>query len=179
MSTLYGFKYVSCYCTVCDERKKTKELALMNSFEALSCIPLTSSVRFRKWDIVPCLCLTPCRYVFVSVLLSTSQYISVVLLICLIWPWTIRQVEEWCWNETHPFPLSAICCCCNDLREDGEAKKPIENDSWTSQLCSSLMPWPASPPGTVCFLGNRKRSGSVCLRHEWWYVGWLMLYIKS
>lgn len=33
----------------------------------------------------------------------------------------IRQVEAPRWNETHPFPLSAICCC-NDLREDGEEK---------------------------------------------------------
>lgn len=82
-------------------------------------------------------------------MLSTSSYISVVLLICSMWPWMIRQVEAPRWNETHPFPLSAICHC-NDLRGHGEEKDPIEMDPWTSQLCSGLMPWPASPPGTVC-----------------------------
>lgn len=158
---------------LCGDCEETKELC---------CIPLTSSVRFGNWDNTLCLTLCRCVSVYphqtcVSGGGSTCPYISVDLLICSIWPWMIRQVEAPQWNETHPFPLSAIRRC-NDLREDGKEKEPTEMDPWTSQLCSSLMLWPASPPGAVCS-GYRRRSGLVCLWCERWDVSWVILYIES
>lgn len=91
--------------------------------------------------------------------LSTSPYISVVLLISSIWPWMIRQVEAPHWNETHPFPLSVICCC-NDLREDGEEKRSLLRwIPWTSQLCSGLMSWPASTLQALCVQGKGREVG--------------------
>lgn len=125
----------------------------------------------RVW---PCAEPSLCTYPPPSILpqdkntFPTCPYISAVLLICSLWPWMIRQVEAPRWNETHPFPLSAVCRC-NDLREDREAEEPGEMNPWTSRFCSGLTSQPALPPGTVCSALHRKRSGStLCKTREIW-----------
>lgn len=141
--------------------------AQRNLHKALCCIPLTSSDRFGNWDntlsdpVQVCIPHPPTPQ---EQTLSPSPYISVVLLICSIWPWTIKQVEVRRLNETHPFRLSATRCC-NDLGEEGMQKEPRRDGSpepvsFVAPLCGGQPP-PAA--GVVCS-GQRERSGSACLR---------------
>lgn len=152
--------------------KETELNWMLMKHKALCCIPLTSSERFGNCDNTlsdPALQVylppptPPCRPLHHPPSTRTPHthtpphrryplpsYISVVLLICSIWPWMIRQVEAPRWNETHPSPLS-VFCFCNDLREDGEEKEPIEMDPLNqSALQRPYVLASLSPPGTVC-----------------------------